>query len=62
MERCLMKRVVLPATLLSLALASAAWASPVPLTTQQVKSADIVEVGYKGDKKILQEQKLEVWK
>ena len=24
---------------------------PVPLTTQQVESPDIVEVGYKGDKK-----------
>jgi hypothetical protein len=46
-----MRRAVLPATILSLALVSAAWASPMPLTTQQVKSPDIVDVGYKGDKK-----------
>jgi hypothetical protein len=57
-----MRRVVLPATILSLALVSAAWAVPVPLTTtQQVKSPHIVDVGYKGDKKKLQKQKLEVW-
>jgi hypothetical protein len=46
-----MRRVILPAAILSLALVSAAWASPLPLTTQQVKSPDIVVVGYKGDKK-----------
>jgi hypothetical protein len=46
-----MRRVVLPAAFLSLALVTSAWASPVPLTTQQVESRDIVEVGYKGDKK-----------
>jgi hypothetical protein len=46
-----LKRVALPATILSLALMSAAWASPAPLTTQQVKSPDTVDVGYKGDKK-----------
>jgi len=46
-----MRRVVLPAVILSLALVSAAWASPALLTTQKVKSTDIVNVGYKGDKK-----------
>src|SRR5262245_54265518 len=51
MECCLMRRVVLPAVILSLALVSAAWASPALLTTQKVKSTDIVNVGYKGDKK-----------
>jgi hypothetical protein len=46
-----MKKVVLPAVIVSLALLSAAWASPTPLSTQQVKSPDIIDVGYKGDKK-----------
>jgi hypothetical protein len=46
-----MRTVVLPAAILSLALVSSAWASPAPLATQQVTSADIVDVGYKGDKK-----------
>jgi hypothetical protein len=51
MEYCLMRRMVLPAAALSLALVSMAWASPAPLTNQQVRSPDIVDVGYKGDKK-----------
>src|SRR5262245_24814914 len=44
-----MRRIFLPAAILSLALVSTAWASPAPLTTQQIKSTDIV-VGHKGDK------------
>ena len=40
-----MRSVVLPAAILSLTLVSAAWASPALLTTQQVKSPDIVKVG-----------------
>jgi hypothetical protein len=46
-----MKKVVLPAAIVSMALLSAAWASPAPLPTQQVKSPNIIDVGYKGDKK-----------
>jgi hypothetical protein len=46
-----MKRVVLTATVLSLALVSAVWAAPLPSSTQQLRSSDIVDVDYKGDKK-----------
>jgi hypothetical protein len=46
-----MKRVVLTATVLSLAVVSAVWAAPFPSSTQQLRSPDIVDVGYKGDKK-----------
>ena len=46
-----MTRVILPTVVLSAALVSAAWASPALLTTQQVKSADVINVGYKGDYK-----------
>jgi len=46
-----MKRVVLTATVLSLALVSTVWAVPLPSSTQQLRSPDIVDVDYKGDKK-----------
>ena len=51
MELRIMRRIVLPAAILSFALVSAAWAAPAPLATQSVGSSNIVDVGYKGDKK-----------
>lgn len=46
-----MRKVVVPTVILSLSLVSAAWASPAVLNTQEVKSPDIINVGYKGDYK-----------
>lgn len=43
-----MKRSILPVIILSLSLASAAWALPTSPAQNQFKSTNLVEVGYKG--------------